>query len=177
MISSWSSSSEVFVVVAALWVDPVDSWETRDIEPRRGDADNVVLWLAGLTVTIKFELFATIISVTCLREKINNNHWQSLTAVFYSLRLVRKMFLEMIRKYIKQSVKSLKNHCRISRRLNYFQGKFFIMNVKIARNVRGADITIRDILVVAIVQTVASLFHFSWISLSLIHISEPTRPY
>lgn len=63
-ISSWSScssSSDVFVWF--VWCDPLDSWLLREKDPRCVDVK--VRWLAGLTVMIKLELFATIISVTC----------------------------------------------------------------------------------------------------------------
>lgn len=65
-ISSWSyrSSSEPVVVAECVdWCEPDDSWLVRENEPRRGGAN--VRWFAGLTVMIKLELFATIISVTC----------------------------------------------------------------------------------------------------------------
>lgn len=61
--SSWSTSSDVFVlfVCCDCW-EPLDSWLLRENEPLRGAAS--VRWLAGFTVIIKFELFATIMSVT-----------------------------------------------------------------------------------------------------------------
>lgn len=68
-ISSWSScssSSDVFVWF--VWCDPLDNWLLREKEPRCVEVS--VRWLAGLTVMIKLELFATIMSVTCTTYEI-----------------------------------------------------------------------------------------------------------
>lgn len=62
--SSWSFSSDVFVLLVCC--EPDESWLFRLNEPRRGVAS--VRWFAGFTVMMRFELFATIISVTFRQE-------------------------------------------------------------------------------------------------------------
>lgn len=69
--SSWSFSSDVFVLLVCC--EPEDSWLLRLNEPRRGVAN--VRWFAGFTVMMRFELFATIMSVTC-GAKMMGERWR-----------------------------------------------------------------------------------------------------